>query len=54
MAAHHDRRSGDPARSSAERSGPPWTGGRDPLSDVLRNVKLSGALFFVVDATAPW
>ena len=54
MAAHHDRRSGDLARSSVERSGPPWIGGRDPLSDVLRNVKLSGALFFVVEATAPW
>ena len=54
MAAHHDRRSGDPARSSVERSGPPWIGGRDPLSDVLRNVKLGGALFFVVEATAPW
>ena len=54
MAAHHDRRSGDLARSSVERSGPPWIGGRDPLSDVLRNVKLGGALFFVVEATAPW
>jgi AraC-like DNA-binding protein len=26
----------------------------DPLSDVLRMVKLSGALFFVVDASSPW
>jgi AraC-like DNA-binding protein len=45
-----------------ERSGlafpPPW--GRigsmptDPLSDVLRAVRLSGAYFFLVDATHPW
>lgn len=27
---------------------------RDPLSEVLRTVKLTGALFFVVDATSPW
>jgi AraC-like DNA-binding protein len=26
----------------------------DALSDVLRNVRLSGAVFFDVDATAPW
>ena len=26
----------------------------DPLSDVLKTVKLSGALFFLVDATSPW
>ena len=26
----------------------------DPLSDVLRTVRLSGAIFFVVDATTPW
>lgn len=26
----------------------------DPLSDVLRTVKLSGALFFAVDASSPW
>jgi AraC-like DNA-binding protein len=26
----------------------------DPLSDVLRKVKLTGALFFCVDATSPW
>ncbi len=28
--------------------------GTDPLSDVLRTVKLSGALFFLVDASFPW
>lgn len=26
----------------------------DPLADVLRRVKLSGALFFMIDAGAPW
>ncbi len=26
----------------------------DPLSDVLHRVKLTGALFFMVDATTPW
>ncbi|OHV72833.1 hypothetical protein LCM4579_11270 [Ensifer sp. LCM 4579] len=28
--------------------------GADPLSDVLRTVKLTGALFFLVDASFPW
>ena len=28
--------------------------GTDPLSDVLGTVKLTGALFFVVDASSPW
>jgi AraC-like DNA-binding protein len=26
----------------------------DPLSDVLRTVKLTGALFFIVEASSPW
>ena len=26
----------------------------DALSDVLRTVRLSGALFFLMDVTAPW
>ena len=26
----------------------------DALSDVLRTVRLTGALFFLVDASAPW
>src|SRR3546814_59653 len=30
------------------------THGIDPLSDVLRTVKLTGALFFLVDASFPW
>jgi AraC-like DNA-binding protein len=35
---------------------PVWcqTHGADPLSDVLRMVKLTGALFFLVDASFPW
>jgi AraC-like DNA-binding protein len=28
--------------------------GADPLSDVLRTVRLTGALFFLVDASSPW
>lgn len=32
----------------------PGVHGPDPLSDVLRTVKLTGALFFGVDATYPW
>ena len=28
--------------------------GKDPLSEVLRTVKLTGALFFLIDATSPW
>ena len=36
----------------AEGSGQPL--GKDPLSEVLRTVKLTGALFFLVDATSPW
>src|SRR3546814_2295547 len=30
------------------------THGIEPLSDVLRTVKLTGALFFLVDASFPW
>ena len=29
-------------------------GGVDPISDVLRTVKLQGAQFFLIDATSPW
>jgi AraC-like DNA-binding protein len=32
----------------------PIAAGCDPLSDVLRTVKLTGALFFLVDASSPW
>jgi len=50
MGGHHDLASGLPAASSA--AGEP--AGNDPLSDVLRMVKLTGALFFLVDASSPW
>jgi len=62
MRSGHDHTSGNVGRSS----GSPETladeddlathpgGAVDPLSDVLRSVKLTGALFFAVDASAPW
>jgi AraC-like DNA-binding protein len=40
--------------SAAEPPAPNRTHGADPLSDVLRTVKLTGALFFLVDASFPW
>lgn len=40
--------------SAAEPPTPFRTHGTDPLSDVLRMVKLTGALFFLVDASFPW
>jgi AraC-like DNA-binding protein len=68
MAQTHDRASGSLADSSAAARHAPGlrapaalepfaaaeTAGKDPLSEVLRTVKLSGALFFLVDATSPW
>jgi len=67
MVQVHDQTSSSLAASSmvldAKRSdgtsaaGPPAscrTHGADPLSDVLRTVKLTGALFFLVDASFPW
>jgi AraC-like DNA-binding protein len=50
MAAAHDPSSEnlDPAAGAGA------LGDVDPLSDVLRTVKLRGALFFLVDATSPW
>jgi AraC-like DNA-binding protein len=44
MASTHDRASGSLAGPSAT----------DPLSEVLRRVKLTGALFFLVEASSPW
>ena len=32
----------------------PWREESDPLSDVLEAVRLAGAVFFLVDARAPW
>jgi AraC-like DNA-binding protein len=46
-----------PARSSsalARASTPPASAAVDPLSDVLRTVRLTGALFFRVEASSPW
>ncbi len=44
MATGHDRASGSLAAAS----------GADVLSEVLRTVRLTGALFFIVDASTPW
>lgn len=40
--------------SAAEPTAQRRPDGADPLSDVLRTVKLTGALFFLVDASFPW
>lgn len=68
MARSHDRASGSAAVSSESR--PQLSRRRasiipeaakscervatDPLSEVLRTIKLTGTLFFLVDATSPW
>jgi AraC-like DNA-binding protein len=44
------RSSGIPVHESA----PPGSLGIDALSDVLRTVRLTGALFFLVEASDPW
>jgi len=55
MGGHHDRPSGFPASTAEDAvrlvdpDAPP-----DILSDVLEAVRLSGALFFLVDASTPW
>jgi AraC-like DNA-binding protein len=69
MAEPHDRASellAGPSAMALQLEVPPNSGhavaapslsgehGADPLSDVLRMVKLTGALFFVVDASKPW
>ena len=48
MTGDHDRASGTPAVAAAD--GAP----ADTLSDVLEAVRLTGALFFLVDASTPW
>ena len=65
MAETHDRASGSladlsvagerriPRRPSAAVAAA-RAAGKDPLSEVLRTIKLTGALFFLVDATSPW
>jgi AraC-like DNA-binding protein len=52
MVAAHDHTSLSLAASSMAQR--PGTHATDPLSDVLRTVKLTGALFFLVDASFPW
>ncbi len=52
MGKGHDRASESLAAESEPALG--RATGADPLSDVLRTVKLSGALFFLVDASSPW
>src|SRR5688572_18777553 len=47
----HDRSS---APLDAASGPPPEAPGLDPLSDVLRAVRLTGACFFLVDASSPW
>ena len=64
MARDHDRASGPVAPPSEPGAPPPAAGvlgvetarplGADPLSDVLEVVRLTGALFFLVDASMPW
>jgi AraC-like DNA-binding protein len=46
----HDRTSEKLAAPSAAAG----RAGGDPLSDVLRSVRLTGALYFLVDASSPW
>jgi AraC-like DNA-binding protein len=68
MARSHDRASqihappsadapvGARAATHAPRTDPSSVGARriDPLSDVLQKVRLTGALFFMIEATEPW
>jgi len=57
MPAAHDQPSGSLAEASeseAASGAAAPIGDFDPLSDVLRTVKLKGALFFMIDATSPW
>lgn len=53
MSTAHDPPSGTFAEASETHASTP-VGDFDPLSDVLRTVKLQGALLFLVDATSPW
>ena len=61
MGSDHDPGS-DPIAAASEAAMPDRSSdasigeltGRDPLADVLHSVKLTGALFFVIDATSPW
>ncbi len=48
MGDAHDRASGPLAPPSE------FSGGGDPLSDALAEVRLTGALFFLIEASEPW
>jgi AraC-like DNA-binding protein len=61
MGGHHDQASGSLATTAEDVVPPAARGdsaaeppGADALSDVLEVVRLSGALFFLVDASPPW
>jgi AraC-like DNA-binding protein len=49
-----DRSSASPAGAAAPADDPGCPHGSDALSDVLHAVRLTGSLFFLVDASAPW
>ena len=51
MVLTHDRPYGSHAAASVREAA---AQGFDPLSDVLRTVRLSGAMFFMVEASDPW
>jgi AraC-like DNA-binding protein len=52
MTPHHDRSAGSHAAASGSTA--PLPIGVDVLSDVLRSVRLTGSMFFLVDASTPW
>lgn len=52
MILHRDRLAGEERELEASHLARPQ--GTDLLSDALRTVKLTGALFFMVDASSPW
>lgn len=54
MSEDHDLASGTHAAASGPDRTAPLSGSSDPLSDVLRTIRLKGALFFLVNATDPW
>jgi AraC-like DNA-binding protein len=53
MRTDHDQPSERPAAAS-ETETAVSLGSFDPLSDLLRTVRLKGALFFIFEATSPW
>jgi AraC-like DNA-binding protein len=52
MSQHHDRSAGLHAAASGPAA--PASEGIDVLSDVLRSVRLTGAMYFLVEASTPW